>query len=524
MPSISTTESEKVIYSIDRGRSFHSFSAPTMPSDELYPLAFHPDKKDWLIWVGENCDTVGGSKSCVPEASLSTDRGDNWRTISWYARKCGFTGNSQYKFRPTKQIVCLAGMEEREDAPLTLIISNDLFQEDKTNLGIEVTDFATMSEFIVVAGQDVDTGELHAMASLDGKIYEPAHFPYNFHESHGSKYTVLDSSTHAVNLFVRTEGGEDRQYGSIIKSNSNGTSYVLSASNVNCNEQNYVDYEKVAGLEGVALINVVTNANTKDKTKQIQTKISHNDGSQWGFLAPPKADVDGKSYKCSSSNGDESCALHLHHYTERDDKRKTFAASTAVGLLFGIGNVGPRLGDIKDADTYMTSDGGVTWKSIKKGHWTWQYGDQGSIIVLVQRATRDNPVKTTMVSYSFDEGKTWADLKFSDSEVTVLDITTVRSGTSRNFLLWCRSAKDDLFTVNLDFTGLADEPCRFNDQSDSDYYLWSPKHPLQDDDCLFGHVASYLRKKTDRKCYNDQNLQRLEKYTNCACSRSDYEW
>jgi hypothetical protein len=193
-------------------------------------------------------------------------------------------------------------------------------------------------------------------------------------------------------------------------------------------------------------------------------------------------------------------------------------------LLFGVGNVGSELSKIDDADTFMTTDGGISWKNVKKGPWTWSYGDQGSIIVLAPRGAGDQAAKTKTVSYSLDEGKTWSDYSFSDEEVTILDVTTLKSGTSRNFLLWCRSGSGKIFTVNLDFTGLTDKACQFNEQGDSDYYLWSPKHPLQDDDCLFGHVAKYLRKKTDTKCYNDQNLQRLHEFSNCQCSRRDYEW
>lgn len=519
-----TTKDTKVIYSIDQGHSFHTFNAPTSPGD-AFPLSFHPDKKDWLIWVGETCEKLGGSKSCFLEASISKDRGDNWTTLLRFVEKCEFTGHSAYKFRSSSQIVCLAREEERNDAPLTVVTSNDFFDEDKSVFTGEVTNFATMSEFILLAGEDSETGDLHAFASLDGKKFEQAHFPYNFHEGHESQFTVLDSSTHAVNLFVLTEGGEDRQYGSIVKSNSNGTSYVVSAPNVNCNARTYVDFEKVAGLEGVILINTVANSDVKDaKKKELQTKISHNDGSEWGYLPPPGKDVEGKGYGCSSDRGDSSCALHLHHYTERDDKRKTFAASTAIGLIFGVGNVGSKLGPIEDADTFLSTDGGIHWKNVKKGHWTWQYGDQGSIIVLVQRATHKNPAKTRSVSYSLDQGETWTDFEFADSDVTVLDITTIRAGTSRNFLLWCRSGKGVLFTVNLDFTGLADEACKNTADSDSDYYLWSPSHPLQDDDCLFGHVATYLRKVPGHKCYNAENLQHAQSNTNCECSRRDYEW
>ncbi|KAF7535712.1 hypothetical protein G7Z17_g13159 [Cylindrodendrum hubeiense] len=516
-----TTSDETVIYTIDRGQSFHNFKAPSKVSSKHHPLNFHPDKKDWIVWVGETCDNVSGNKECFIEASISTDRGDNWRTMLRYVERCEFTGHSAYKFRPLKQIVCLAKQKENNDAPNTIASSDDFFDEDKTFFNGSIINFATMSEFILIA-EDTGNGELQALASLDGKHFEAARYPFNFHDTHETSYTVLDSSYHAVNLFIATKTTKDRELGSIIKSNSNGTSYVLSASNINSNSEGYVDFEKVAGLEGVSLINVVSNPDKKD-AKELQTLISHNDGGEWGFLAPPQKDADGKSYKCSSSNGDKKCALHLHNYSERDDKRKTFAASTAVGLIFGVGNVGSKLAEIKDSDTFMTTDGGITWKNVKKGHWTWQYGDQGGVIVLVQRATHGNGAKTKIVSYSTDEGKTWTDYKFSDDEVTVLDITTVQTGASRNFILWCKPDKGKLFSVNLDFTGLADKACEYDEESESDYYLWSPKHPFQDNDCVFGHVATYLRKRTDRKCYNKQNLQRLHDYSNCKCARTDYE-
>ncbi|KAH7329098.1 vacuolar sorting protein [Stachybotrys elegans] len=513
------TKGQKVIYTIDQGNSFHSFEAPAGADGDTV-LSFHPDKKDWLIWLGKKCDEVGKTKSCFREAAISTDRGDKWETLKRYVEKCEFTGHSAYNFRSLKQIVCLARKEEKNDAPLVIVSSNDFFDDDMEIHEGDIENFVTMAEFIVVA--EIEDESRRVLASLDGKHFEHAHFPYNFRAGRDDKYTVLDSSTHAVNLFVQTSSKSGHEYGSIIKSNSNGTSYVLSASNVNCNEETYVDFEKVSGLEGVVLINTVTNTKD-DKPKRLQTKISHNDGSQWGFLPPPEKDADGKPYKCRSSKGDDSCALHLHHYTERDDKRDTFAAATAVGLLFGVGNVGSSLGDIKEADTFMTADGGITWTSVKKGHWTWQYGDQGSIIVLVERATRNNDVKTKKVSYSLDEGKTWSDYEFSDKEVTVLDITTMRSGTSRNFVLWCRDDKKQVFSVNVDFTGLTDRECKFTQGSDSDYYLWSPKHPLQEDDCLFGHVARYLRKKPEKQCYNVETLTTLREYKHCKCKREDYE-
>ncbi|OAA68613.1 vacuolar protein sorting [Niveomyces insectorum RCEF 264] len=524
------THKERVIYTIDHGQHYHEFDVP-YPADlesEVPPLVFHPDKKDWLIWVGKKCERTG---ECYKEASYSKDRGDNWSTLLRYVERCEFIGSSAYKFRKPEAVLCLArAREEAGDAetnPLQLMSTDDWFEDSKVVHQEDVRGFATMAEFIVVAAENPEKHSLRALASLDGETYAEAHFPANLEVPIQHEYTVLDSSTHAVNLFVTTKMERDQRYGTIIKSNSNGTSYVMSISGVNCDNRYFVDFEKILGLEGVVLVNVVANRDDEKAPKKVlQTKISHNDGAEWAFLPPPAKDLDGKDYGCkprkgASDGGDEACALHIHGYTEREDHRKTYSSSGAVGLMFGVGNVGAHLGSMDEADTFMTTDAGISWRHVKKGAWTWQFGDQGSIIVLVPRSGR-----TRTVSYTTDEGVTWNDHTFSDTDVTVLDITTLRSGASRNFLLWCRSESSHVFTVNLDFSGLTDRPCEHDDKdvAKSDYYLWSPGHPLMPaTQCLFGHVSQYLRKKTDRTCYNGYKIQHLYNVENCTCSRRDYE-
>ncbi|KAI2621067.1 Oligoxyloglucan reducing end-specific cellobiohydrolase [Hypoxylon sp. NC1633] len=514
------TEEDKVFYTVDRGRHFDYFKPPNPPDMSLQrlPLAFHPDRKDWLIWHGNKCP--GGD--CYLEASLSTDRGDNWKVIKRHVNKCEFTGSSAYKFRNVTQIVCLAKTREddEDNNPLQLLYTDEFPKYEMSAALENVSNFATMAEFIVVATENTTGNTLNALASTNGRDYAPAHFPYNFEVTQTNAYTVLDSSTHAVNLFVVAHEEENRRYGSILKSNSNGTSYVLSIAGVNCDDDYFVDFEKMLGLEGVVLVNTVVNRDGNSEPKKLQTRISHNDGAEWGFLPPPKQDLDGRAFSCYSEAGDESCALHIHGYTERVDHRKTYYSESAIGIMFGIGNVGPILGEPKDADTFMTEDAGLTWRMAKKGSWTWSFGDQGAIVVLAQRNT-----KSRSISYSLDRGETWEDYAFSDTDVVITDITTLRSGSSRNFILWGHQG-DKLFTVNLDFSGLASEPCKFeNDDPDkSDYELWSPEHPLQPDTkCLFGHKASYLRKKKDRKCFNGHKLQHLYSEEVCECTRQDYE-
>jgi len=297
-----------------------------------------------------------------------------------------------------------------------------------------------------------------------------------------------------------------------MKSNSNGTSYVLSVPGVNCNDDFLVDFEKMLGLEGVVLINTVANRNEKNGPKKLQTQISHNDGAEWAYLAPPAKDVDGKPYPCKGK-GDSKCALHIHGYTERTDHHKTFSCESAIGLMFGVGNVGEYLGAKSEADTFMTTDAGITWTNVQKGQWMWQYGDQGSIIVLAQVGK-----STKTIKYTIDEGRKWEEWQFSDEDITITDVTTLRSGASRNFLIW--GTKDGkAVTVNIDFSGLADRVC----VTDEDYYFWSPKHPFQENNCLFGHQSQYRRKKTDAKCYNGFRIQHEYNVANCSCTRSDFE-
>ncbi|KAH8591976.1 hypothetical protein B0O99DRAFT_630824 [Bisporella sp. PMI_857] len=527
------TPTSKVFYSVSRGDNIRSFEAPSPPNREELPvLSFHPKNKDWFIWTGaRDCDS---EETCHSVASLTRDRGDSkWKTLIRYVGKCEFIKEPERSMskeeheRREKLIYCKA--REREDKkpnnPMRLISSQNFFDEAPEVHLTNVVDFAAMFEFIVVATRDEGHSTLKASASVNGESFAEANFPPGFKVNHreGYKgYTVLDSSTHSVFLHVTTNNEQGREYGTIIKSNSNGTSYVLSLDAVDTDTLGYVDFEKLLGLEGVAMVNVVANyqsKNYKKEGKKLKSMITHNDGAEWDYLQPPSLDAEKKKFGCSGSL--QKCSLHIHGYTERRNKGHTFYSQSAIGLMVGTGNVGEYLNSKADGvDTFLTADGGINWKSVKKGEYMWEYGDQGSIIVIV----KDNQ-KTKVVHYSLDEGDTWEDYEFSSDEILVNDITTVPSDNARNFLLWGK--KDGkLVTINLDFTGLTDKQCKL-DESDvtaGDYYLWQPKHPKQNDDCFFGHISQYHRKNPKADCFNGRMIPHLHDIVNnCTCTRRDFE-
>ena len=285
----------------------------------------------------------------------------------------------------------------------------------------------------------------------------------------------------------------------------------------------YVDFEKMFGIEGVAMVNVVANYDTKDYKKdgkKLKTMITHNDGAEWDYLPPPAVDAEGKKFDCKGST--DKCALHIHGYTERAEKSHTYSSASAIGLMLGTGNVGEYLTSRNEADTFMTSDAGVTWKSVKKGMFMWEFLDQGSIVVIVKQNSATN-----VLHYSLDEGASWQDYTFSDHESIIDDITTVPSDTSRNLILWTKDKNQDLATINVDFAGLTDEQCKLDESNveGGDYYLWKPKHPKQEGDCLFGHESQYHRKRITSRCYNGRLIPHLHDIAkNCSCTRQDFEW
>ncbi|KAL8701699.1 MAG: hypothetical protein Q9201_004762 [Fulgogasparrea decipioides] len=523
------TDGDVHYYTINRGDTFGDFKAPSEPTRDrdLQTLGFHADYKDWLIWTGaEDCDKKG---DCHNTAWYSTDRGGNWEYLLRYVRKCEFI-KKEGRGDKEKLVYCESFKGEKLSGPLQLQWSDNWFAKPN-DLFENIVDFATMSEFIIVATRDqTDKDSLKVDASVDGQTFADALFPSNFNVPVQKAYTVLDSHTHAVFMHVTVGDTKNAEYGSIIKSNSNGTSYVLSLDSVNRNTPGYVDFEKMLGLEGVALVNVVANIEDAERGngKKLKTMITHNDGAEWSLLRAPQQDPEGKPYECKTDNIAD-CSLHLHGYTERRDPRSVYSSPSAVGLMMAVGNVGEYLTDKseKTSDTFITRDGGIEWHAVKKGNYMWEYGDQGSVIVIVR-----DTVSTDEIFYSLDEGETWIPYRFSNKKVHVAILSTVPSDTSLNFLLWGQEEDSDseIVTFNLDFSQLRERERQCNlkenepDDPESDYYFWEPKHPLSDSNCLFGHVARYHRKIVDRECFNGRSIQHLHNIArNCECTRADFE-
>jgi hypothetical protein len=508
------TTDKKVIYvSDDGGDTFHRREVPTGPGNRRL-ISFHKTDSEKFIWFG--CE----SSSCATSTAYYTeDNGESFHKLKESVSHCEIVGpHFESRLDKNKDVVFCSVLDD-SNGRLLLMSAPKIDGEFKTVVD-HMVGFAITGKFVVVAAVDGEHNSLVAKVTVDGETFADADFPSDLHVEAHQAYTILDSATHAIFMHVTTNDEIGKESGALLKSNFNGTFYVLSVDKVNRNGAGFVDYDRIDEIEGTIIINKALISQDK---KRLKTQISHNDGGEWSYLTPPIIDSNGKEYECKGKSL-EKCSLSLHGFTERPDYRDTFSSTSAVGLLFGVGNVGEYLTDKMEGSTFFSREGGVTWKEVKSTPHLWEFGDRGTILVLVASAE-----ETDSISYSLDEGETWIDYKFVDQKVKVLDLATSPSDTSTKFLIFIESRSDDSTrAVSIDFSNIYQRQCQLDlDRPDhDDYEFWSPSHPNSPDDCLFGHEAKYLRRAIGHNdCFiGSAPLKEGFKVTrNCTCTRRDYE-
>ncbi|KAF9030034.1 Oligoxyloglucan reducing end-specific cellobiohydrolase [Hymenopellis radicata] len=386
--------STKTFYSTtDSGRSWNKFFAPNPPTTfRAQLLRFQPDS-DKLIWTGNSNCEGGMTSDCHAQAHWSRDNGRKWTIVDKYVVNCAWARDTRLKAYPT-EILC-ESYQKKEGNQRFFLAENPLelveglsYYTKKKKLFDQVVGFVIW-EFLVVAELMPVRHSLELQVSLDGVNFATGQFPPSLHP-------------------------ETHQWDSI--------------ENVNRDHWGYVDFEKMIGLDGIALINVVANTDEAVVTgqKALQTRITHNDGSTWKRLVPPAKDSQGNKYDCDTT----SCALHIHGYTERLDPRATYGSPSIVGLLMAVGNVGTSLAPYTQSDTFLSHDAGFTWEEVHKDAHLWEFGNSGSILIM---ANDEEP--TDPVLFSTDEGLNWRVYTFTKDKMRVNSIVTVPSDTSRKFIL-----------------------------------------------------------------------------------------
>jgi len=240
-------------------------------------------------------------------------------------------------------------------------------------------------------------------------------------------------------------------------------------------------------------------------------------------------------------------------------------------MMVKVGNVGPYLLDTLSCHTFLTLDGGHSWRQILRGPYQHAFADQGGILLLV----RDDGLPTDTLLYSLDHGRSFVQFPFlstlsvlapntDDGKVFVRKLITRLRGVGTSVLIVAEPTLSALVTtavpkqwlIRVDFAGHDFPTCilDLNDEDNDDFERWSLARLEQDaskrtqkkqrqleagnDDagtvdndqpeagCLFGRKVKYLRRISDRQCFYGRDFDprpHHELDQHCVCSRADFE-
>ncbi|KAJ2651180.1 vacuolar protein sorting/targeting protein PEP1 [Coemansia sp. RSA 1250] len=402
---------------------------------------------------------------------------------------------------------------------------NDGTSGDRAGGGVVAV--SVVKDYILAAISHAHSDEMDLFVSQNGHEWAESHLPLP-PGTREDAYTILESTKYAI--FVDVMSSASSVAGSLFRSNSNGTYYTQSLEHTHRTSDGTVDVERVHGIEGVVIANQISNWDQAQHGDvlgrhqlELRSRISFDDGAHWRFLRAPEADADGKKYRCSETAWQSGeCALHVHSVTSTHTPGRVFGTPAAPGIILAVGNVGSKLKEWTDCDTFMSRDGGITWTAARKGAHHVQIADAGAALVLASyQPTRE-------IKYSVDGGQKWLTAELKDP-VRVTSLVVDDDGLSPAVLI-AGSVHDgpqahEQALIAVDFSSVWKRQCNFNanDPQPTDDMERFVLNVRTDSDCIMGHRSEYVRRKPDATCAVRLDRVLDPQQTDCKCTEHDFE-
>ena len=194
--------------------------------------------------------------------------------------------------------------------------------------------------------------------------------------------------------------------------------------------------------------------NIRDAAIKKQTYITYNLGGSWRLIKAPSINYDGDRVNCDIDDG---CSLHFAA------NPPIYHSSKAAGIIIGYGNYGTEM--INDYDlpaTFVSRDGGYTWKMMSKYMLDIVSGDHGGLLF---------GINDTDAIYSWNEGKTWKTIDYSpylsytskagkEAHSHIYKIETTPEEISLRFLAFSyNDEQEKLVLISSNFEGYQEPRC-----------------------------------------------------------------
>jgi len=480
----------------------------TYPSN-LVRLSYcngHPTQSLWLICWG---DAFNATRS--QDIWVTQDFGQNWKLLAKNTLSFRWAYLEEHpSWNPIDGIVYsgVADPSPSRDQYSHPYSDYNMFmvqlaKSDSRSVVLANTPFFWSDGKVAYALRNEVNKNGHLYLSRDnGRTWGSVAFPASLEATGWS--LVADDPAGAV--FMSSHGGLAGEgaptWGDVYVSDQYDSDFSLALKNVRRSNWGH-DFAPFDGLAGLYVAN--TYAAPSATNKDLQTKISFDMGGKWRRLRAPDA-----SDECI---GQRDCYLNLYGVGDSMFGR-FYSWYDAIGLMIGVGNVGPALTyDIHN--TYITRDGGVNWVQLKNYSTTYEFGDRGALLVA---ATIEAPTNTLL--YSWDSGQRFVECQMTSLPFEVQNII-VSNSSSQDF--WVHGVRKyangttEGVIVFVDFSGLNEAEC-----TDDDYENWSP-----DDgsgaQCMLGQKITYRRRKPTAECYNPLAFDVMTRGPRCACTEEDYE-
>ena len=123
-------------------------------------------------------------------------------------------------------------------------------------------------------------------------------------------------------------------------------------------------------------------------------------------------------------------------------------------------------------------------------------GEYRGLILIANKSNLIN-----LLWYSYDEGLTWQELRFSNNQVMVHNFIIEITSTSRHFIVigegQVKKGETTGFIIGVDFSKINEQQCWKRvtpDNRNSDYETWTPNDGRQGHNCLLGSKTMYVRR------------------------------